>query len=442
MSATAVGILTGILLLSVLMFIHELGHYITGRLLGFHIIEFSLFMGPVLLSKTSKKTGIKYSLKLLPIGASVRFEGEEGMGEEASNDPNAFNNKEKWKRAVVIATGPIVNIVAGILALFLLFSAVGFTTTTVGEVAENSQAAAAGFQLNDRIVSINGSPVWTSVDYFLELGFVKENKPVPVKFVRTGTDGKKETIIKTLTPVKKETYRLGITTNIDSTNKKWNIVQVDPESNGGKPVLQAGDLILAINGVSSENYEKASSQISGSEGKPVSILISRDGNEMTVTSTPSIYEYYSSRGLRFYGEKTIGGALTESFKYSASIVKLTFKSIGKIFTGEIAAKDSLSGPVGVVDIVSTVVTGKTPITEKLANLVWMFALISLNLGIFNLLPIPALDGSHLLLIAVEAIRRKRLSQKVENVIVIIGFLLIIGLALLGLVFDIMRISSR
>ncbi|MHB8964075.1 MAG: site-2 protease family protein, partial [Saccharofermentanales bacterium] len=145
---------------------------------------------------------------------------------------------------------------------------------------------------------------------------------------------------------------------------------------------------------------------------------------------------------QFEGQTGFSASVSESVKYSYSIIRLTFKSISMIFTGELKAKDSLSGPVGVVNLVGDVVNQDAPWTEKIADLLWMFALISLNLGVFNLLPIPALDGSHLLLLGVEAVRRKRLSAKVQGTIVAVGFALIIGLAIMGLVFDIMRITGN
>jgi len=436
---TTGGIFVGILLLSLLMFIHEFGHYISGRLLKFRIIEFSLFMGPVLLSRTSKKTGIKYSLKLLPIGASVRFQGEEGMGEESSEDPDSFNKKAKWKRAIVIGTGPVVNILAGILALLILFSSIGFVSTTVAETTSGSQSTLAGIQKGDRVVSVDHAGVWTSIDYSLELSFLKEDKPVAVQVVRPGTEGELEFV---LNPVQKSTYRLGVTTQVDTSTKQWKIIAVDADSNGGSPTLKPGDVLISINGVDTADQAKASAQVSGSEGETVSILVLRYGKETTIETTPGLRTFYSDRGIVFAGKTGFGAAIGESVRYSASIVKLTFIGLSKIFTGEIAAKDGLSGPVGVVDMVGSVVNQNAPIRDKLSDLLWLFALISLNLGVFNLLPIPALDGNHLLLIGVEAIRRKRLSPKIENKIVLAGFFMIIGLAVMGLIFDIMRIAGR
>lgn len=436
---TTFGIIIGILILSLLMFIHELGHYLTGRLLGFKIIEFSLFMGPVLLSKTSKKTGIKYSLKLLPIGASVRFEGESGMGEEDSDNPDAFNKKAKWKRAIVIGTGPVINIIAGIAALLILFSSFGYTSTTVSDVGANSQAAIAGIQKGDKVISVNDSKILTSIEYVLELGFIKDDKPTNIKVFRSSSNETKELL---LTPVKGYVYRLGVTTQISELNDPWKIVAVDPKSNQGSPVLKPGDVLVSIDGVATQNRENASKVVSESNGKTLDIVVIRDDKEITLKSTPQKMEVYSDRGISFTRKTGLSGSFDESIRYSGSIIKITFKGLAKIFTGEIAAKDGLSGPVGVVDMIGSVVKQESPLVDKFANILWMFALISLNLGIFNLLPIPALDGSHLLLIVVEAVRGKKLSAKIEGRIVLAGFMFIIALAILGLIFDIMRIASR
>ncbi|NCU25822.1 RIP metalloprotease, partial [Candidatus Nomurabacteria bacterium] len=182
------GIFIGILILSLMMLVHELGHYITGRLLGFKIIEFSIFMGPVITSWTSKKTGIKYSLKLLPIGASVRFVGEEGMGEDASEDPESFNLKPAWKRAIVLSTGAGINILSGIIALSILFSTTGFVTTEISQIQTDSQAATVSLDPGVKVISVNGARIITSIDYAMEMSFIPPDNNVDliVKDPETG----------------------------------------------------------------------------------------------------------------------------------------------------------------------------------------------------------------------------------------------------------------
>ena len=135
-------------------------------------------------------------------------------------------------------------------------------------------------------------------------------------------------------------------------------------------------------------------------------------------------------------------AINQAFQWSWSIVKVTVRSIGKMFTGAIRPQDALSGPVGVVSMISDVVNDEQPLADKIYQLLWMFALISVSLGFMNLLPIPPLDGNHLVLIIIETIRGKPLSVKVQNLIGMIGIALIIMLALAGLFFDIMRLTGR
>jgi len=145
------------------------------------------------------------------------------------------------------------------------------------------------------------------------------------------------------------------------------------------------------------------------------------------------------RGIWFATSRAFIPAIGQSVQWSWSIVKVTVKSIGAIFTGEAKAEDTLSGPVGVVSLVSNVVENERPFRDKIYQLLWLFALISVSLGFMNLLPIPPLDGHHLVLIAIEAIRRKRLEPQLQTIIGMVGLGLIIFLGLAGLFFDIMRL---
>ena len=171
------GILVGLLLLSALMVIHELGHFLVGRALGFAIEEFAIFMGPVLFSWNRK--GIRYSIRLFPIGAFVRFSGEERRDDtDKSDNPALFHRRPRWARALVIGSGPVINLLAGVAAFAILFTSYGFTTTTVDQVADGSQAATAGIRSGDRIVMANGAHVATTVDYSVELELAGVSKPV------------------------------------------------------------------------------------------------------------------------------------------------------------------------------------------------------------------------------------------------------------------------
>lgn len=427
------GIVVGLLILSVMMIVHELGHYLTGRKLGFTIEEFAIFMGPVLFSW--ERNNIKYSIKLLPIGASVRFAGEYAEDPQTT-DAGHFFNRPRWARAIVIATGPALNLLSGVLAFLIMFVSFGYTLPVIGSVPAGTQAAAAGITVGDRIISMNGKPVRTTLDYSGLVMFLAEDDAV--ELVLRSEDG--ATRSATLEPAWRDAWRLGIRIRSDETLGIV-IETVEPDSNEGKPVLKPGDVLLAANGVSVDDMAAFARSVEDSAGSPVTITIIRDGTEQTVTMTPTLYHDVVDRGVVFTATRAVGPAIGQSFQWSWSIIKVTVRSIGMMFSGTIRPQDTLSGPIGVVSMISDVVTQPQPLSEKIYQLLWMFALISVSLGFMNLLPIPPLDGNHLVLIVIEAIRGRRLTAKVQNLIGIIGIALIVMLALAGLLFDIMRLAG-
>lgn len=429
------GILVGLLILSIMMFVHELGHYLTGRRLGFNIEEFSIFMGPVLFSW--ERNHIRYSLKLLPIGASVRFSGEYPEPGEQSSDPGDFYNRPKWARAIVIGTGPALNLLSGVLAFLIMFSAFGYTVPVIDAVREGTLAAEAGLEPGDRIIRASGQAVRTTLDYSGAEMTTPYDQPMTLT-VR-GTDGQQRELV--LQPRFETNYRLGVTVRLTEAGQAV-IETVDPASNLNQPVLQAGDQLLAVNGVPYEDATAFSEAIQDAAGQPISVSVMRDGQAADLEMTATRYEDAVPRGLYFESSQAFGPAIGQSFQWTWSIVKVTVRSIGMLFTGQMRAQDTLAGPVGVVSMISDVVSEEQPLSEKVFQLLWMFALISVSLGFMNLLPIPPLDGNHLILIGVEAIRGRRLSVRVQNAIGMVGIGLIIALALLGLAFDLLRLSGK
>ncbi|MEA4888428.1 MAG: RIP metalloprotease RseP [Clostridiaceae bacterium] len=429
------GIVVGLIILSVMMIVHELGHYLTGRRLGFAIEEFAIFMGPVLFSW--EKKGIKYSIKLLPIGASVRFAGEYLDNDEVDMDPSHFYNRPKWARAIVISTGPALNLLSGVLAFFIMFASFGYTIPVIGQIQKGTQAAAAGLQTGDRILRADGEAIRTTLDYSGQEMFFSDDQTVDL-LVR-GSDGQTRTAV--LQPAVSDVYRLGIQIRVD--NSLGTVIEsVDADSNGGNPVLKANDILKAANGVPADDLNAFSAAVQASAGKTVEVTIQRDGQEMTVVTQPALTQVVNDRGITFQSQTAILPAIGQSFQWSWSIIKVTVRSIGLMFAGTVKPQDTLSGPVGVVSLISDVVTQEEPLVDKIYQLLWMFALISVSLGFMNLLPIPPLDGNHLVLIGVEAIRRKRLSVKIQNLIGLVGIGIIVILALAGLYFDIMRLTGK
>jgi regulator of sigma E protease len=430
------GVVVGILILSIMMIVHELGHFMMGRRLGFKIEEFSIFMGPVLFSWTRKS--IKYSIKLFPIGASVRFAGEFSDDGTPVSEPGHFYNRPKWMRALVIGTGPALNLLAGVLALFLMFSIFGYFVPVIDTVYPDTLAADAGVQSGERLLSVNGYTVATILDYQGITSFINAKTPLELRL--RGADGTTRAV--TLQPRTEWRYRLGI--SYKDTDGPGVLVQsVEADSNGGHPVLQAGDVLLAANGVPIEDLEAFSAVVQKSGGQPLRISIIREGDmAMDVTMSATQYEAQIDRGLYFRVETAILPAFGQAVQSAWSIFKLTLRSIGMMIAGTVRAQDTIAGPIGVVTLISDVVTQKVPLADTIYSLLWIFALVSVSLGFMNLLPIPPLDGNHLVLIIVEAIRGRRLSEKVQNLIGFIGLAMIIMLAAAGMFFDVMRLINR
>ncbi|NCA99516.1 MAG: RIP metalloprotease RseP [Clostridia bacterium] len=429
------GIFAGIVLLSILMIVHELGHFLTGLKLGFRILEFSLFMGPVLYSR--EHNGIRYSIKLLPIGASVRFAGEE---EEEMNgfdprDPGLFFNRPRWARAIVIGTGPAVNLLSGVLAFLILFASFGYTIPVIQDTYQDTLAQSAGLVAGDRIVSANGHAVRTTLDYTAVDLFTPAGESIELVVKSTG-QGQRTVILQ---PTVTERYRLGVTIEPELSGEGAIIAEVDSGSNLGQPVLATGDVLLAVNDVPYSDTEAFRDAVQASAGQALSVSILRNGQPQTVEMVAIQTQVSLPRGIWFATSREFVPAIGQSVQWSWSIVKVTVKSIGAIFTGEAKAEDTLSGPIGVVSLVSNVVENEQPFRDKIYQLLWLFALISVSLGFMNLLPIPPLDGHHLVLIAIEAIRRKRLEPQLQTIIGMVGLGLIIFLGLAGLFFDIMRL---
>ncbi len=429
------GVVIGLIILSIMMIVHELGHFLTGRKLGFKIEEFSIFMGPVLFSWTRKD--IKYNIKLLPIGASVRFAGEYSQDGTPEDEPGHFFNRPKRARAVVIATGPLLNLLSGVLAFLLMFSIFGYEMPTLIQVYEQTQAQEAGLEAGDKVVEVEGEKVWTTLDYRGRMAFIGNDEAVDLT-VRSA-DGELRTVV--LEPQTLTRYRLGVEAVkvLDGPGTKISIVE--ETSNNANPVLKVGDVLLAVNGIPFED-EQFAQTVEGSAGSPIIVTVVRDGETLDLEMVATQYQDYLPRGVYFTVSKQFGPAVSQSFLWSWSVVKVTLRSVGMIFAGTIEAKDTLSGPVGVVTMISDVVTQSTSFSDIILQLLWLFALVSISLGFMNLLPIPPLDGNHLLLILFEAIRGRRLSERTQNVIGYAGLFLIILLAALGLIFDVMRLAGR
>ena len=337
-------VLLALLLLGLLITAHEAGHFLAARACGIEVEEFSMGMGPKLLQRRSRR-GTLITLRLLPIGGFCQFYGED----TAVGDKRGFNDQPIWKRALTVASGPLMNFAVAFLVIVIYMSAMGLSTVVprVAEVEEN--AAMAG--------------------------------------------------------------------------------------------LQVGYVLVTVNGVTIESTADVTREISASGGAPVTLGIERGGEPMELTISP-FYDEEAGRyrvGFTFDRDRVRVSLLESipfSVQYNVECVKTIIDALrNMLFHGE--GVEDVTGPVGTVYVIQEV-TQQGGIDVYLE----LIALISVNLGVMNLLPIPGLDGSRLLFMLVEAVRRKPISREVEGKIHFAGFCLLMALMLVLTYKDIMQIFVK
>lgn len=338
-------LLITLLLMGVLIFVHELGHYLTARACHVTIYEFSIGMGKRLGGFTSKKTGIQYSFRLLPIGGYVSMAGEDETKEGEENDPNAFNKKNPWQRILILVAGAGMNVLTGFLAMLVLtggMTLAGYKlpSTVVAEFAPGAPSYITGLEIGDRIISVDGVKVHTGYDLSYEIMF-NGYKPVEVVVEREGQ----------VIAVPDVMFPTGESEGILLGNMDFNVLQA---------------------------------------------------------------------------EKTVGNVLKTAFYRGTSSIKMVFDSLAGMVTGRFGLKD-LSGPIGMTSSVQSVAT------QPMAgwNILYLFAVIAMNLGVMNLLPLPALDGGRLFFRFIEVLRfGKPVNEKFEATVHGMGMMLLLGLMLL------------
>ena len=337
-------VLLALLLLGVLIIAHEAGHFWAARACGIEVEEFAMGMGP-LLAKWKSKKGTQFSVRLLPIGGFCQFYGED----EEKEDPRSFNNQAVWKRALTVASGPMMNFIVAVLVVVIYLSALGLTSV-VPRVAEvESHAAQAG--------------------------------------------------------------------------------------------LMPGDALIEVNGIEVVSTDTVLSEISGSEGASVTLRVERGGEELDIEITPFYDEELSRYRVGFtFDQERVRVSVLESIpfsvRYNIESVRLIVETLKNlVFKGD--GVSDVTGPVGTVYVIQEV-TRQGGIDIYLE----LLALISVNLGVMNLLPIPGLDGSRLLFLLVEGVRRKPVNRNLEGMIHGAGLILLMGLMVLLTYKDIMQIFVR
>ena len=426
-------ILIAIIIFSAIILFHEFGHFLFAKLNGISVTEFSLGMGPRLWSFQKGET--RYSLKLLPLGGSCAMVGEDTDEEDI---PGSFNSAPVWGRISVVAAGPIFNFILAFVLAVIIVGFVGYDPAEVLEVDKNSAAAEAGLQNGDIITEYDGYHVDLAKDLYvyMYLNNLNEGDTVSLKVRR---DGMTETI--SYTPDVSVRYLLGFNRSDASSMTVESLIDGMPLQEAG---LQPGDTITAINGVEIADGEAYDAYLAEHplSSEPVEITYDRDGLDYTATITPKEYRtpqlgfsynlgYTKTSGLQIlkYGALEI--------KY---MIRTTLLSLKELVTGQLGFQN-LSGPVGVVDAIGTTYeeSKSEGILMLWMNMLNMAVLLSANLGVMNLLPLPALDGGRLVFLIIEAIRKKPINREIEGRIHFAGLMALMVLMVVVMYNDILKI---
>lgn len=425
-------ILIAVIIFSVIIIIHELGHFLLAKKNGIVVTEFSLGMGPRLFSTQKGET--RYSVKLFPIGGSCAMLGEDTGEDEL---PGTFNAAPVWGRISVVAAGPVFNFILAFILSVIITAFVGYDPAEIMEVQKNSPAAEAGIQEGDIITEYQGYKIDVARDLYV-YSYLNPLQEQPVT-VRVNRGGEEKTI--TFTPDVSVRYLLGFNRSDENSMEVLSLIEGMPLEEAG---LQEGDVITSINGtrISDGKAYEAYIEAHPLSDEPVNITYDRDGLEYEATITP---KEYRTPQLGF--SYNMGYTKAEGFgvlKYAALdvkyMVRTTLLSLKELVTGGLGVQD-LSGPVGVVDAIGTTYEEtKSQGTLMLwMNMLNMAVLLSANLGVMNLLPLPALDGGRLVFLLVEAVRKKPINREVEGMVHFAGLMLLVVLMVVVMYNDILKI---
>ena len=376
-----------VIMFLVMISLHEFGHFITAKLMDFKILEYAIGFGPAIWK--SKKSEIQYSLRIVPFGGYCKFEGED----EDSLDKRAFSNQAVWKRIIVVAAGGVFNVILGFILFLVIISQTSpMVTNRVDTVVENSYISDAGLMSGDEIIRINGKKVNFYNDITLYTQEFTEDTECDLVIKR---DGEKKTL--SFKPTK--------------STSEYKYTDSGVEVTG------------FINGVKTETdfYEYDEDNVKDEEK-----VGTEERVERLIIGFVPVKE-----------DVTIANIWGEAWNQTRFVVKLVYNSLWQMITGKVGV-EQMSGPVGIVKEVNTAVNSGSSSWLYVLNLT---ALLTINLGVFNLLPVPALDGGRLFFMLIELITRKKIPPEKEGLVHSIGFMLLIALIIFISYNDIMKLIT-
>ena len=439
------------LLIGIIITIHEGGHFMIGKWCGIRMLEFSIGFGPKIFQKKIGKDQTLFTLRLLPLGGFVKpldqssVKTEEWNNLSESEKARSFANAKRWKKTLMVAGGPFSNFVLAFIVYFLAMTVVGTKgiEPIISEVVPNSVFANAGIKEGDKIEEVNGNKVKVLGDAYSMLvnGMIQGHKTI----VKTNREDNiildfSQVDLKNMSQDIGETLGVYFTGNIgDVTVKKVN--EGSPAEKAG---IKENDKLISVNNKEFKNIDRAVSFINKHPGEQLSLQVQRDGKTINLNVIPKLEKDGNKEirriGVQFQLENikdvktihyTVNEALWNSTQKVWDSTYTTLISIKKLVLGQLSTK-SISGPVAIADY-----SGKSA-QHGLFQYMLMIAAISIAVGVFNLMPIPALDGGHLAQYAIEWVIGKDLNPKILHYSQIIGFGFIMGVFAMSMCNDIFK----
>lgn len=453
-------VLAALVVLGPLIALHEWGHYFVARLCGVKVLTYSIGFGPKLLSWTSKKTGINYAFSAVPLGGYVKML-DEREGEVPANERHlAFNTQKPWKKIAIVAAGPIMNLLIAVV----LFSAIFMIpkedlATKIGSIIPDSPVATTSLKKDDEVVAIDGKAVqsWEDVNFALA-DRMGEDGNIAVT-VKPANHPQSETTVQV--PIEHFMQTADNRTTGKDTMESLGILpwlptipavidSLDPNGAGAKQGLKKGDTITAMNGKPINDWITMSRTVRAYPEQTIQFSVLRDGKNLTLPITPASKKTMMGAKIGVIGagnvpvdntipadyKKTVVysplGAIKKAYQKTEYVSMMTLKSFGKMVTGQVSL-DNISGPITIAKV-----------AHQSFNIGWeavlsFMGLISLSLAVMNLLPIPVLDGGHIVMYLYEAVRGKPLPEQAQEWGMKVGLALLACFMLLAVGNDVSRL---
>jgi regulator of sigma E protease len=428
-------LLAFVFVLGVLVFVHELGHFLAAKRVGIRVLKFQLGFNPTVVS--FRRGDTEYSIGALPLGGYVKMAGE-NPEDTRTGRSDEFLSKTKWERFQVLIMGPVMNIaLALVLTTIVLYQGVEKGAyedqpPVVGVVAADSVASRSDIKVGDRIVSVSGRPVATWEQFLVAVG-TKPDREVEIGLLRSGLEQTRKVTPAVIRQSRFEFGDIGVLPGVHPF-----VRSVQPGGAAELAQIKTGDSVIAVNGQPITFSYQLKEAIAKHPEQLITLTILRDGRQLTIKATPARNGNEGLLGIGI-GDDTVkikpglGQAITLSFAKNVEYSRLIFQTLWGLVTRETSPKQ-LMGPVAIAQL-----------SGEAASLSWialfsLMASISLNLGLLNLMPIPVLDGGHIFIMALEGLARRDFSMRVKEKMLLAGFVLILMLMVTVIYNDLTRIT--